>query len=136
MGMPNSHHIPEQDTAYRRGMVLGLTIAEVGILIIFVLLLLIGVDESVRERQARAMEGRVAVEVKHLRALEEGDSLLTRLRDSLQVPQNASEEEIRRLIRALRDVTATPEGQTTLQEVRAAVEQMRRIGDQLKEEGG
>src|SRR5438105_15304296 len=99
METPSSHHIPEQDTAYRRGMVLGLTMAAVGILIIFVLLLLIGVDESLREKQARAMEGRVAVKVERLRALEEGDSLLTQLRDSLQVPRNASEDEIRTLIR-------------------------------------
>lgn len=133
METPNSHHIPEQNTAYRRGMVLGLTMAEVGILIIFVLLLLIGFKDW---QQAVAMEGKEAVKVERLRALEEADSLLTQLRSPLQVPNNASVEEIRTLIRALQEVTATPEGQTTLQETRAVLEQMSRIRDQIKKEGG
>ena len=132
MENPNSHHIPEQNTAYRRGMVLGLTMAEVGILIIFVLLLLIGfkVQDEV------AMEGKEAVKVERLRALEEADSLLTKLRSQLQIPNNASVDEIRTLIRALQEVTATPEGQTTLQETRAVLEQISRIRDQIEKEGG
>ena len=133
MEAPNSHHIAEQNTAYRRGLVLGLTMAEVGILIIFALLLLIGFDQWLREE---AMEGREAVKVERLRALEEADSLLTELRHSMQLSENASAEEIRRLIRALREVTARPEGQTTLQETRAALEQMRRVRDEIKREGG
>jgi len=46
--------IAEQNAAYRRGVVLGLTMAEVGILIIFVLLLLVGFKEwtEVVEREA------------------------------------------------------------------------------------
>jgi len=152
---PNSHHIPEQNTAYRRGMVLGLTMAEVGILIIFVLLLLLGFTTWQDEV---AMKGKEAVKVEHLRALEEAHSLLTQLRSSLQIPNNASVEdistlitqlggalqipnnasveEISELIRALGEVRATPEGQTTLKEIRAALEQNRRILDQIEKEGG
>lgn len=136
MEAPNSHQIAEQNTAYRRGLVLGLTMAEVGILIIFVLLLLIGFDQWLREERARAMEGRVAVKVERLRALEEADSLLTELRHSMQLSETARAEEIRRLIRALREVTARPEGQTMLQEARAALEQMRRLSDEIKKAGG
>ena len=133
MKMDNSHHIPKQNTDYRRGMVLGLTMAEVGILIIFVLLLLIGFKVW---QDAVAMEGKEAVKVERLRALEEADSLLTQLRSLLQVPNNASVEEIRTLIRTLQEVTATPEGQTTLQETRAVLELMNRIRDQIEKEGG
>jgi len=129
MEAPNSHHIAEQNTAYRRGLVLGLTMAEVGVLIIFVLLLLIGFE-------AWTMEGRVAVKVERLRALEEADSLLTHLRHSLQLSGNASVEEIQRLIRALEEATAKPEGQTTIQEVRAVLEQMRLLRDEIKKGGG
>jgi hypothetical protein len=82
------------------------------------------------------MEGKEAVKVERLRALEEADSLLTQLRSPLQIANNASVEEIRTLIRALQEVTATPEGQTTLQETRAVLEQMSRIRDQIEKEGG
>lgn len=107
--------------------------AEVGILIIFVLLLLIGFEEW---QQAGAMKGREAVKVERLRTLEEAASQLTQLRDSLQIQNNASAEEIRKLIRAVQEVTATPEGQTALQEFRAALEQMGRIRDEVTKEGG
>jgi len=136
MDTSNSHHIGEQNTAYRRGMVLGLTMAEVGILIIFVLLLLIGFGEWLRQKQARAMEGHVVVEVEHLRALEEADSLLSLLREPLQAADNATADEIHRLIRSLQEVMATPEGQSTLQETRAALDQMRHIRDQIMKQTG
>jgi len=40
----DSHYVPEQNTAYRRGLVLGLTMAEVGILIISYCFLRIAFD--------------------------------------------------------------------------------------------
>lgn len=132
MEMPNSHRIPEQNTAYRRGMVLGLTLAEVGILIIFVLLLLIGLEEleKVVER-----EGKELVEVGRLQALKESESLLTQLRSPLQPANGSSVEEIRTLIRALQEVAATPEGQTTLKEARAVIDQMNNVREQIRGEG-
>lgn len=134
--MSRSHHISEQNSAYRRGVVLGLTMAEVGILIVFVLLLLIGVQEFFREEEAKAMEGREAVEVENLRALQRADSVLTELRRPLQLEDSAIVEEIGTLIRALQEVTATRDGWNTLQEVRAAQEEVRRVRDEIKRSGG
>lgn len=133
---------------------MGLTMAEVGILIIFVLLLLIGFTMW---ENADAKKGKEEVEIR-LQALEESDSLVTHLRrewkipdnvnveeirtlitelgSTLQTPNNADVEEIRTLIRALEEVRATPEGQTTLKAIRIALEQNKRILDQIKKEGG
>ena len=50
-------HIAEQNAAYRRGVVLGLTMAQVGILIIFVLLLLVEFRGMGRSRRTRGRKG-------------------------------------------------------------------------------
>ncbi len=60
----DSHYIPEQNKPYQRGIVLGLTMAEVGILIIFILLLLIGYN-------IKAMQGSKIVKVEKLQTMEE-----------------------------------------------------------------
>lgn len=136
MNEPNSQHIGEQYSAYRRGLVLGLTMAEVGILIIFVLLLLIVYNQWLSDEQARLMEGHEVVPVDRLHDLEAAASLREQVRATLQLPQTTGVEEISRLVRALQELTARPEGRTVLQETRAALEQMRRAAEEIKKEGG
>lgn len=136
MEEPSSHGIGEQHSAYRRGLVLGLTMAEVGILIIFVLLLLIVFGEFLRQEQTRAMKDHRAVPMERLQSLEEGESLLREVRQTLSVEHNASAEEIRQLIRGLQEVAVTPEGQSALTEARTALNELHRVRDLIAEEGG
>src|SRR5262245_59188801 len=68
--------IGEQHAAYRKGLVLGLTMAEVGILIIFVLLLLIAFEEIKRQALVRENDGKVAIETDRLARLTEGEAVL------------------------------------------------------------
>src|SRR5882724_5989504 len=115
--MEDRHYVPEQNTAYRRGLVLGLTMAEVGILIIFILLLLIAFDLWRRE-------GRELVEVDKLRALQRGESQLSQLSQVLQFTEDTKVEEIQTLIRSLQESAATPQGQSALAEAHEALKEM------------
>lgn len=133
MVIRDTHHIPEQSAAYRRGVVLGMTMAEVGILIIFVLLLLIGFrlwDE------ARAMDGRQTVTIERMQALEEAADALTELKSSLQLSGGETVDEIRSLILAIQEGLTTPEAQTALRDARAAIEEMKRIREEVLKGGG
>ena len=136
MKSDSEHRIGDQNTAYRRGVVLGLTMAEAGILIIFVLLLLIGLETFRRENQAKAMEGLEAVDVERLRTLEESELAVTDIRHQLNMPDNTTPDEISRLVRALQEGTRSSDRQSTLQEVKRALAQMRAIRDQIEAESG
>ena len=124
--MEDRHYVPEQNTAYRRGLVLGLTMAEVGILIIFILLLLIAFDLWRRE-------GLELVEVEKLRALQRGESQLSQLSKVLQFTEDTKFEEIQILIRSLQESTVTPQGRSALEEANGALREMRRVLDQIKQ---
>ena len=62
MNLDTSGQVAEQNASYRKGLVLGLTMAEVGILIIFVRLLLIAFEELRRDEVFRKFENKVAIE--------------------------------------------------------------------------
>jgi hypothetical protein len=64
-----SGRIAEQNEAYRKGLVLGLTMAEVGILIIFILLLLL-VFGDMQQRLFDGMEPVVRSELARFKAIE------------------------------------------------------------------
>jgi hypothetical protein len=66
----DGRRIAEQNEAYRRGVVLGLTMAEAGILIIFVLLLLIGFDEWNRSIEREKMKGKATIPEERLKVLQ------------------------------------------------------------------
>jgi hypothetical protein len=133
---PKSHGLGEQYASYRRGLVLGLTMAEVGILIIFVLLLLIVFNQWLQEEQERAFHGKEAVPTERLHELEAAASVTEAMRATLQLPPTASVEEISRLVRALQEqVHAKPEARTVLQETREALAQMRKTLDDARKEG-
>lgn len=118
-----THRIGEQNTAYRRGIVLGLTMAEVGILIIFVLLLLIALRE-------RRLLGARSVPTDRLAALEQAESTLSEIRSALGLHEAASEE-ITRLVRSLAEIAATSEARSTLEKLRAVQEELARIREAI-----
>ena len=136
MTNPNSpRQIAEQNAAYRRGIVMGLTMAEAGILIIFVLLLLIGFNEWTRAVAVDAMTGKVAVEKIRLANLETAERRLAETLRAMDFREAATDEEIRLLVRVLREAAATPTGQSALREAKEALNEMRRIKDQMEKDG-
>lgn len=132
MPVHDNKRIAEQHDAYRRGVVLGLTMAEAGILIIFVLLLLIGFNEWTRaiERQDQVLIGTA-----RLAMLEDAQRQLVIVRQSLNLAPTASEDEIRAMVRAVLESAASPAGQSAIQELRAALRELQRIRDELKARG-
>lgn len=136
MMQSESHSFSEQNSSYRRGLVLGLTMAEVGILIIFILLLLIGIDEWEQEVQKKAMEGHESIKIERLQSLEETEQILKELKTQLKVEEGASTEELRNLLKVFQKIEEKKEAQTTLQEVRAALEQIRSVREQIEKKEG
>jgi hypothetical protein len=131
--------IGEQHTAYRRGLVLGLTMAEVGILVIFVLLLLLALAAFDRQRYAAA----VAVSPERLVQLEAAEEALRAINDAVGAMPADTPEEIQELVRAVTETARSPEGQASLRAVRDALEELerteeeiRRIAERIGGEGG
>lgn len=87
--------------------------AEVGILIIFVLLLLIGLDRLFMRRSR------------------ENNEIATAVRGALGLPSSSRSEEIERLVRSLRDSADTPEGRSRLITAQTALEEMQRVRDEI-----
>ena len=131
--------IGEQHTAYRRGLVLGLTMAEVGILVIFVLLLLLALAAFDRQRYQAA----VAVQPERLAQLEASERALHAINDVVGAEPADTPAEIQELVRAVSESARSPEGQASLQAVRSALEELerteqeiRRVAERLGGEGG
>jgi hypothetical protein len=102
--------------------------AEVGILIIFVLLLLLAFDQWIREGQS-------LVATERLRELERSANTLAQLLAPLELSSVATANEIRRLVRVLEEARATAQGQTSLAEAKQALAQIRQIVEGLGEQG-
>jgi hypothetical protein len=131
-GLSDPGRVAEQNASYRRGVVLGLTMAEVGILIVFVLLLLIGFAEW-----ARAIEQQSArsVPAERLAELERQERVLTDIRKALDLPVAATQEQIAAMVRAVVERSSTPEGQSALTTARSALASMQAIRDELQAKG-
>jgi hypothetical protein len=130
----NPRQVAEQNAAYRRGIVMGLTMAEAGILIIFVLLLLIGFNEWVRTAEHEAMSGKVVVGTARLSQLEAAERGWREAVKSAGLPETATDEEIRLLMKALQEAAGTPAGESALREAREALNQIRQIRDQIEKD--
>ena len=102
--------------------------AEVGILIIFVLLLLIGLRD-LRERQAR--QDAASVPRARLAALEEDSSALATMRSELQAA-NVPPEDITRLVRVIQEASDHPDSRTAMAEARSTLAEMRRAQGALR----
>lgn len=123
---PSSDHgIPEQNSAYRRGLVLGLTLAEAGLLIIFVLLLLLAFGELLAVERAAEARDKELVPKERLAALEKSSATLVRLSSALGEEANPRPEDVERLIRTVLMVARTPEGESALAAVRAELAGLR-----------
>jgi hypothetical protein len=123
-----SKQIAEQNASYRRGVVLGLTMAEVGILIIFVLLLLIGFNEWAA---AVTREANVSVPRDRMNALESVQGQFALVIGALGLTPTARAEEIRVMVASVMESAAKPAGQSALREARAVIERLERIRDEL-----
>jgi hypothetical protein len=126
-GRPESR-IGEQHTAYRRGLVLGLTMAEVGILVIFVLLLLLALAAFERQRFAET----AAVPPERLEELNRTEQALQAITEAVGVRAAATPAEIQELVRAVTESAESPEGQAALRAMRSAVEEMKRTEDEIR----
>jgi len=102
----DSRNIAEQNASYRRGVVLGLTMAEAGILIIFVLLLIIGSNEWQRIKKAK---DQILIPKNQLTNLQQRDDQLASITTALGLPPTASEEEIQAMVRSIEERAATKE---------------------------
>jgi hypothetical protein len=124
--------IGEQNAAYRKGLVLGLTMAEVGILIIFVLLLLIAFDYLRRDELVEKYASKAAVEPARLRELEEAETSLQEIQEAFGVAQTAPPDDFARLVRVMQAAARDPEGQTALAEAQELLEQMQRAVERVE----
>lgn len=126
------HNVAEEAAAYRRGAVLGLTMAEAAILIIFVLLLLIGYQWWKQRVEKASNAGKTLVGAERLQSLEHAETLLDGLKAELEAEPGASSEAIVRLVQRLKAAAGATDSETAL----AAVEKMQEIEKALAERGG
>jgi hypothetical protein len=120
--------IGEQHTAYRRGLVLGLTMAEVGILVIFVLLLLLALAAFDRQKFVDA----VPVPQQRLEKLAAAEKALQSITDAVGAGQADTPEEIQELVRAVNEGARSPEGQASLRAVRSALDEIKRTEEEIR----
>ena len=118
--------IGEQHTAYRRGLVLGLTMAEVGILIIFILLLLIAFDYLQRDEILRPFANKTPVEPARVEALLQAEAALEEIGEALGVAPAELPDDFTRLVRVVDAAARSPGGQTVLSEAQELLKEMER----------
>jgi hypothetical protein len=128
-------NVAEQNASYRRGVVLGLTMAEVGILIIFVLLLLIGFNHWLEAVRLQETKETVPVNRERLDALQAKEEQLQAVTNALDLHPTASEEEISVMVRSVVERAETEEGRSALQDVREAIASMERLKRELQAAG-
>lgn len=144
MSSNRNGRIGEQNAAYRKGLVLGLTMAEVGILIIFVLLLLIAFDYLRRDQVFGQYANKTPVEPARLEELQRAESTLREVGRALGVPPTEVPDDFVRLVRvaaaaarSASDESALAEARALLAEMDRAAERVARIADELEaREGG
>jgi hypothetical protein len=122
----NDGRIGEQNAAYRKGLVLGLTMAEVGILIIFVLLLLIAFDYLRRDEIVSQYANKEVVEPERLQELEQAETALREIREAFGVAQSAPPDDFARLVRVMEAAARTEAGETALAEAQELLAEMQR----------
>ena len=122
-----STDIQESDAGYRKGLVLGLTLAEVGILIIFVLLLLIGFDQI----QLSQFSDKVPIPTAEWKAIQSERDQLRQILEASGLTDESVPEDFTRLILSLREVSESEDIQGTLDEIRSESARLREIKDRL-----
>lgn len=123
--------IGEQHAAYRKGLVLGLTMAEVGILIIFVLLLLLAFDYLRRAEVMEELASKAVVPPARLRELERAETSLQAIGETLGVEASALPDDFARLVRAVEAAARSPGGETALAEAKEIIGGMERAAERV-----
>jgi len=132
MAAPNHGRIGNQNEAYRKGLVLGLTMAEVGILIIFVLLLLLVFGELRREALYKKFQGKEPVATVELTRLKAAEDALHQIAKGMGVPIEDSSEDFARLVRVLREAMQAPNAKSALVEAKKALEDIKRARGEIR----
>lgn len=132
MPIGSNGRIGEQHAAYRKGLVLGLTMAEVGILIIFVLLLLLAFEHLRRNQLVGRFQGAVAVEASRLQQLNEAEETLQQIALTLGVAETDPPEDFTHLVRVLQAAMADRQARSALDEAKKVIAEMREAVKQVK----
>lgn len=132
MTMYSGGRIGEQDAAYRKGLVLGLTMAEVGILITFVLLLLLAFSEFRRSDAMRQFQGKQAIDSAEVARLKAAEAVLDSVSQELGSDPADTTEDFVRLVRVLKQAAHSEHGQDQLAEARSALEEIRRAREEIR----
>src|SRR5512138_662449 len=109
MSLDTSGQVAEQNASYRKGLVLGLTMAEVGILIIFVLLLLIAFEELRRDEVMNQFANKEAVDKERLESLRESEALLQELAREMGNNGESIPDDFRQLMRVVTTMAKSKE---------------------------
>ena len=138
--MRDDGRVGEQHAAYRKGLVIGLTMAEVGILIIFVLLLLIGYQETRYVRLSRDLaalqdgqDGKQVVDSQRMAELKDAEGRLGELAQALGIKVTRPADDFRKLVRVVQAASNTAEGRQQLAEADRALEEIRAAAQQMRQ---
>jgi len=125
--------VAEQNASYRKGLVLGLTMAEVGLLIIFVLLLLIAFEEVRRDEALNQFVDKEAVDKERLAKLHESEALLQELANDIGSAGEPVADDFRQLVRLVKEVAKSKDGAQALKEGKEVLDEMREASRQIQE---
>jgi hypothetical protein len=132
MALYSNGRIGEQDQAYRKGLVLGLTMAEVGILIVFVLLLLLAFSELRRSVAVRTFKGKQAVDSSDVTRLKAAEAVLDSAAQELGYAPADTSEDFVRLVRVLKEAAQNPYGNDQLAEARSALDEIKSAREEMQ----
>ena len=130
---PVAGRIGEQHDAYRRGLVLGLTMAEAALLIIFVLLLLIAFEAQRHFGIQRVFEGKEPVESHVLQELQDDSQLFQQIAESLGLDAEAPKDDFRELVDSIQPILRSPGGKEVLAEAQRSIDERNRVTERLRE---
>jgi hypothetical protein len=121
----------EQHESYRKGLVLGLTMAEIGFLIIFVLLLLIAWEQMERDETAGRWHEKVPISASELQALSDSKAISDIIRSELKLGPNPEPEDVRKLVRITQSINRES-GESALAAAKREIENLRRTSEELE----
>ena len=130
---PVSGRIGEQHDAYRRGLVLGLTMAEAALLIIFVLLLLIAFEAQRHFGIQRTFAGKEPVESGLLQELQSDSDFVRELAESLGFDAETPRDDFRELVDSVQPLLNSRSGKEVLAEARKAIAERNLVTERLRE---
>jgi hypothetical protein len=132
METANQGRVGEQNEAYRKGLVLGLTMAEVAILIIFVLLLLLVFGELQRVEVLAKFEGKEPITPTELAQLRAGGATLQRIAHEMGVQFADTSEDFTRLVRVLREGMRSPTARAAVSDANGALQDIKHARTEVK----